>query len=55
MIEALTHAADAAREHGSEGDLLRAEMREHHRLKSEGVIETPDYEAAKLRILSAHG
>ncbi|MCE3285245.1 MAG: hypothetical protein K0R70_1501, partial [Steroidobacteraceae bacterium] len=33
---------------------LRDEMREHHRLWSEGVLSDAIYEASKLRILRAH-
>ena len=34
---------------------LRDEMREHHRLWSEGVLSETAYEAGKRRILAAHG
>lgn len=35
--------------------VLRDEMREHHRLWSEGVLPDASYEACKRRILQAHG
>ena len=34
---------------------LRDEMREHHRLWSEGVLSATAYESGKRRILAAHG
>lgn len=34
--------------------LLRDEMREHHRLREVGVFSEEEYEASKARILSAH-
>jgi len=36
-------------------ELLRDEMREHHRLHSEGVLSLAAYESARARILRAHG
>jgi hypothetical protein len=38
----------------SKQQFLRDEMREHHRLWSEGVLSDAVYEASKLRILRAH-
>lgn len=38
----------------SKRHFLRDEMREHHRLRSEGVFAAPAYEASKRRILAAH-
>jgi hypothetical protein len=37
------------------GQFLRDEMREHHRLRADGVLGEADYEVAKARILRAHG
>lgn len=54
LVERLAAASAMAREDNADGDDLRAEMRDHHRLKQEGVIDDPAHEAAKLRILSAH-
>ena len=34
---------------------LRDEMREHQRLKIEGILADDDFEQAKIRILGAHG
>jgi len=53
LLQKLFEASEDARQETS-GDALRAEMRDHHRLKQEDVIDAADYEAAKLRILSAH-
>lgn len=39
----------------SKQQFLRDEMREHHRLWSEGVIPDTIYDASKRRILQAHG
>lgn len=46
-------AAKAAR-HQAKQELLRDEMREHHRLRELGVLSEADYEASKSRILKAH-
>lgn len=54
LVERLAAASAAAREDSSEHEDLRDAMRDHHRLKQEGVIDDPAHEAAKLRILSAH-
>ncbi len=55
LSAALTKVTEAVRKEENTANLLRDEMREHHRLKLEGVIEDDDFETAKLRILSAHG
>lgn len=47
-------AAKAARAQPNKQQLLRDEMREHHRLCELGVISEADYEASKSRILKAH-
>ncbi len=39
----------------SKQQFLRDEMREHHRLWSEGVLPDAVYDASKRRILQAHG
>jgi hypothetical protein len=36
------------------GQLLRDEMREHHRLRELGILSQEQYEQSKARILSAH-
>jgi hypothetical protein len=46
-------AAKAARQQAKQ-QLLRDEMREHHRLRELGVLSEADYEASKARILKAH-
>ncbi len=46
-------AAKAARPQAKQ-QLLRDEMREHHRLRELGVLNEVDYEASKARILRAH-
>ena len=46
-------AAKAARRQAKQ-ELLRDEMREHHRLRELGVLSEADYEASKARILKAH-
>jgi hypothetical protein len=46
-------AAKSARPQ-SKQQLLRDEMREHHRLRELGVLSETDYEASKARILRAH-
>jgi hypothetical protein len=46
-------AAKAARQQAKQ-QLLRDEMREHHRLRELGVLSEADYEASKTRILKAH-
>ncbi len=55
LFQRLAQVTAAVRSEVDIAQLLREEMREHHRLKLEGIIEDEDYEAAKLRILSAHG
>jgi hypothetical protein len=55
LSEVLGTVTAAVRNETDVANLLRNEMREHHRLKVEGVIEDQDFETAKLRILSAHG
>jgi hypothetical protein len=46
-------SAKAARQQAKQ-QLLRDEMREHHRLRELGVLSEADYEASKARILRAH-
>jgi hypothetical protein len=46
-------AAKAARQQAKQ-QLLRDEMREHHRLRELGVLSEEDYEASKARILKSH-
>lgn len=46
-------AAKEARQQPKQ-QLLRDEMREHHRLREAGVLSEADYEASKARILKAH-
>jgi hypothetical protein len=46
-------AAKAARQQPKQ-QLLRDEMREHHRLRELGVLSEADYEASKARILHSH-
>jgi len=46
-------AAKAARAQPKQ-QLLRDEMREHHRLRELGVLTEAEYEASKARILKAH-
>lgn len=53
-LEEAVHRAAAARP-GSHGRLLRDEMKEHRRLLEAGVLQPHDFEAAKARILHAHG
>jgi len=55
LSKALSQVTQAVREETDIAHLLRNEMREHHRLKVEGVIDAEDFESAKLRILGAHG
>lgn len=47
------NAAKAARPQ-SKQELLRDEMREHHRLRELGVLSQEEYETSKARILAAH-
>ena len=47
------NAAKAARPQ-SRQQVLRDEMREHHRLRELGVLSEKQYEASKARILAAH-
>src|SRR5690606_37255266 len=47
------NAAKAARPQ-EKPQFLRDEMREHHRLRELGVLTEAEYEASKMRILSAH-
>lgn len=47
------NAAKAARPQ-EKPQFLRDEMREHHRLRELGVLTEEEYEASKMRILSAH-
>jgi hypothetical protein len=46
-------AAKSARPQAKQ-QLLRDEMREHHRLRELGVLSEANYEASKARILKAH-
>lgn len=46
-------AAKEARQQAKQ-QLLRDEMREHHRLRELGVLNEADYETSKARILKAH-
>ena len=46
-------AAKTARQQAKQ-QLLRDEMREHHRLRELGVLSEADYEASKARILKSH-
>jgi hypothetical protein len=46
-------AAKSARQQAKQ-QMLRDEMREHHRLRELGVLSEADYEASKARILRAH-
>ena len=46
-------AAKSARQQAKQ-QMLRDEMREHHRLRELGVLSEADYEASKARILKAH-
>lgn len=57
FVAALQRAIrDAAAERsGLKSRLLRDEMKEHRRLLDAGVLQPPDFEAAKARILRAHG
>jgi hypothetical protein len=53
LVQAIGRAGEAqpaARTH-----LLRDEMREHRRLLEAGIVTPTDFEAAKARILRAHG
>jgi hypothetical protein len=51
----LAHIQLAVAAHrSSELELLRDEMREHHRLKEAGVLSQEQYEASKARILAQH-
>jgi len=52
LMQKLVEASEATRP--GDTHLLRDEMRDHHRLKLDGIIDEADYEAAKLRILSAY-
>lgn len=52
LIQKLAAVSEAPQ--AGDTNSLRDEMRDHHRLKSEGIIDAIAYEAAKLRILSAH-
>lgn len=56
FVAELAHRVNAAlaRSAQSKQQFLRDEMREHHRLWSEGVLSDAVYEASKLRILRAH-
>ena len=56
FVAALQTAVSSARSGTRPGkpSFLRDEMREHQRLKIEGVLSTDDFELAKIRILSAH-
>lgn len=56
FLEELKRRIEAARrEYGpSQRELLSAELREHRRLRDEGVLSAEDYEAVKARILSCH-
>ena len=47
-------AAARAESAQSRQQFLRDEMREHHRLRSEGVLSDTSYETSKRRILQAH-
>ena len=57
FVAALQHAIHeaAARRPGDNGRVLRDEMKEHRRLLEAGVIQPREFEAAKPRILRAHG
>lgn len=52
VIKAIA-AAKASRQQ-PKPQLLRDEMREHHRLRELGVLSEADYEASKTKILRAH-
>jgi hypothetical protein len=54
LLQKLFEASDDARQDTSDSNALRDEMRDHHRLKLEGIIDDANFEAAKVRILSAH-
>lgn len=54
LLQKLFESSEDAQAETPGGNALRDEMRDHHRLKLEGIIDEADYEAAKLRILSAH-
>jgi hypothetical protein len=53
LEQAIQRAADEHR--GPRAQLLREEMREHRRLRDDGVLAPEEFEAAKARILQAHG
>jgi hypothetical protein len=57
FVNALGHAIRraSARRVGPVGHYLRDEMKEHRRLLEQGVCDARDFEAAKARILRAHG
>ena len=54
---ALKACVTSARNSGNihQPGFLRDEMREHQRLRIEGILSDEDFEQAKVRILSAHG
>lgn len=57
FVQDLIHRIRQAREqrYPSSRALLAAELREHRRLKDEGVLGADEYEAVKARILQYHG
>lgn len=57
FMDELRRRIEAARSQvaQSKQQFLRDEMREHHRLWSEGVLPDDIYDASKRRILQAHG
>ena len=52
LIKEIASAKEARQQ--AKHELLRDEMREHHRLRELGVLSEADYEASKARILKAH-
>jgi hypothetical protein len=52
LIKHITLAKNAAAQ--QKQHYLRDEMREHSRLREQGVLSDDDYELSKMRILSAH-